>query len=92
MAGISTKELDKLADISPGHTWVIESAKGGTEAKTLDKVAGVLGLSLDYLVRGKSPRPTARAVRKSVEKARLDYAKRNKTPSGTPEAPTGTSG
>lgn len=74
-ANLPARELDRLAGVSPGQTWAIENSKSGNaDTKTLDKLASVLGLSLDYLVRGQGKRPPPSAIRAAVEAARTEYA------------------
>jgi len=86
LAGISTKEVDRLAGTTPGHTWWIESSKGGTEVGTVDKVTKVLGVSLDYLIRGEGPKPSAKQIRAAVEAARTARANAVKGGSAPTEA------
>ena len=75
MAGISTKDLDRLAGLKPGVSWAVEnSATGNSETKTVDKIAKVLGLSLDYIVRGDGKPPTANKVKAAVDAAREEAA------------------
>lgn len=91
--GLSTRELDRLAGTSEGHASYVESGKGGTETTTLDKLAGALGLTLDYLVRGDGKAPTAESVSAAVDRSRRELSEENKTPPSDPsEAPTGTGG
>lgn len=77
-AEVSTKELDRLAELRPGHTWAVENSKSGNaDTKTLAKLAGVLGLSLDYLVCGEGPEPSEQDVKASVEATRARVAQNN---------------
>ncbi len=49
--GLSARALDKKAEITAGHTTAIES--GGRQrpaAETLRKIAGALGVTLDWLM------------------------------------------
>lgn len=56
-AGIGSKELDGLADLSPGHTAMIEGRKGkGIDATTALKIANALGIDLSWLITGKASR------------------------------------
>lgn len=74
-AELSTKELDRLAGLTAGHTWAVENSKSGNaDTVTLDKIAAVLGLSLDYLVRGEGREPGAAKVRAAIETARASLA------------------
>jgi transcriptional regulator with XRE-family HTH domain len=72
---ISTKELDKLAGLTPGVTWAIEkSDSNNAQTKTLEPIAEVLGLSLDQLVLGAEPEPTREEIEAAVRAARERYA------------------
>lgn len=73
--GLSTREVDRLAGISEGHTWTLErDSSRNHETKTIDKIARVFGFSLDYLVRGEGDPPTEDRIREAVELARREYA------------------
>lgn len=68
---MSARELDRLSEITEGHTSLIESGvvrDVGTQ--TLSKIAKVLGVSLDWLVTGQGKVPTARQVSAAVNAAR----------------------
>lgn len=71
-AGIcSARELDKLAGLTPCHISLIESGRRpNPESETLRAIAGVLGISLDWLVLGKGETPHEEDVRASVDRAR----------------------
>lgn len=89
--GLSTKELDRLAGITPGHTWWIESkgadgSKKGIETGTADKLAAALGISLEYLIRGEGPEPTAEEVGAAVEAARARLAESQPASTGTEDS------
>jgi transcriptional regulator with XRE-family HTH domain len=74
-AEVSTKELDRLAELRPGHTWAVENSKSGNaDTKTLAKLAGVLGLSLDYLVCGEGSEPSELDVKAAVAATRARIA------------------
>lgn len=71
LTGISSRELDRLAGTTEGHASMIERGeRPRIEVATADKMAIVLGLSLDWLVRGAGRRPTKRHVVAAVEQAR----------------------
>lgn len=75
LADISTKDLDRLSGLKPGVSWAVEnSPTGNSEIRTLDKLAKVLGLSLDFVVRGDGEGPTAEQVKASVAAARGEAA------------------
>jgi hypothetical protein len=79
MAGMAARELDRLADITEGHTSLLESVVENVSAQTLAKVSKVLGVSIDWLVTGEGKEPSERAVKAAVEAARAAYAKVNNT-------------
>lgn len=69
--GLSARELDRLAEITEGHTSLIES--GVVQRVTADiasQLARPLGLSLDWLIEGKGPEPVEADVLRAVETAR----------------------
>jgi transcriptional regulator with XRE-family HTH domain len=69
MAGLSARALSSLAGLTPSHVSLIEAGQPGIESKTAMKLAGVLGVSLDWLLTGKGEPPTAEAVKSAVERA-----------------------
>ena len=74
--GLSTRELDRLAGITEGHTSLIETgARPNIEARTAASLARVLGVSLDWLVTGAGKEPSERAVRSAVAAARVATTK-----------------
>jgi transcriptional regulator with XRE-family HTH domain len=71
LAGLAARELDRLVDTTEGHASLIESGVvRNVTLETASKLAGVLGVSLDWLVRGTGRAPSARSVRQAVELAR----------------------
>lgn len=71
IAGISARELSRLAQLpSQSHVTLIESKGGTLSTTTATALARVFGCSLDWLVNGTGKEPSARAVRASVEEAR----------------------
>jgi transcriptional regulator with XRE-family HTH domain len=73
--GLSQRELSRLAGVAEGAVWFIETQPDRrTDAWLLDRVASVLGVSLDWLVRGIGPEPTADAIREAVAAARVRVA------------------
>jgi transcriptional regulator with XRE-family HTH domain len=69
---LSTKELDRLAGFTEGLVWSIEKNGGEkAEAKNLDAIARVLGVSMDWLVRGEGEPPTASSIAAAVDAARV---------------------
>lgn len=58
--GVSASKLDAQAGLTRGHTWQIETGrKPNIELETATKLAGALGVSLDWLVRGEGVGPVA---------------------------------
>jgi hypothetical protein len=82
MAGIAARELDRLADITEGHTWLLESVVEDVRAQTLAKISRVLGVTIDWLVTGQGGEPSEREVKAAVEAARYAYS-RSKPATGT---------
>lgn len=72
MAGdLGTRELDRLAGLTEGHTSAIETGnRPNVEARTAAALARVLGVSLDWLVTGTGPTPSERRIKVAVEQAR----------------------
>lgn len=73
MAGISARELDRLAGLSENHTSLLESVVRDVRTETAAAIARTLGVSLDWLVLGEGKAPTERTVRAAVETARQLY-------------------
>lgn len=70
LSGLSAKALDRLSGLTPGHVSAIESeVKKEVGAATVAKIATALGISLDWLVSGKDPAPTERAIRRAVSRS-----------------------
>jgi len=77
LANLSARELDRLSRLRQGHTALIEKrASDNLETSTAQALAGVLGVSLDWLIAGDGKMPSARIVRAAVEAARAEHAKR----------------
>ncbi|MBX3205137.1 MAG: helix-turn-helix transcriptional regulator [Labilithrix sp.] len=75
VAGLSARALSRLAGLaSEGHVASIEAERLAARAETLSAIARVLGTSLDWLVNGSGTRPSDRAVRAAVERARSPRA------------------
>lgn len=70
LAGISARKLSRLADLAPVHVSLIESnERPRIEAETAEKLARVLGISLDWLISGTGKLPPARTVLAAVTAA-----------------------
>jgi transcriptional regulator with XRE-family HTH domain len=83
-AEISTRDLDRLAGLSPGHTYLLESGAGRGSRVSADvalALAYVFGVELEWLINGKGEAPTQRQVRGAVNRA-----------SANPRPRTGTEG
>ncbi len=93
LVGIGARELDRLADTTEGHTSLIESGvvKNVTMA-TAGKLAGVLGVSLDWLVSGVGDDPTTASVQAAVGTARLAFSATESGQYGAVTDTTGTEG
>jgi hypothetical protein len=83
MAGISARELDRLADKNEGHAAVVETKIHDRAALwTIVDYANVLGVSLGWLATGEGDPPTRAAVCLAVEVAQ----KRIRLPAETARA------
>lgn len=72
--GLTAKELARLAGLSPPHVHAIETGlRPRVETRTASALADVLGVSLDWLVRGLGRDPSARRVRGAVADARTEH-------------------
>ena len=68
---LSARELDRLANRTEGHANLIEvDPEARPRVDVLTSYADVLGISLDWLVRGQGEAPRAEDVRAAVERAR----------------------
>lgn len=57
--GLSARTIDSLADLTPGHTALLEgSHRKHPSAETLTKLARALGVSLDWLSDGQGLPPS----------------------------------
>lgn len=70
-AELSQRELSRLAGLSEGTVWFIECRPDKETAQSfVVALADVLGVSLDWLVRGLGDEPTAEQIRAAVAVAR----------------------
>lgn len=70
MAALSARELDRLAEMTEGHTSLLESVVVNVRTDTLAKLARVLGVSIDWLVTGECSPPLENVVLAAVQAAR----------------------
>lgn len=74
-AELSGSELARLSGLARSHVQLIESgARMALQADTLLALATVLGVSLDWLVRGLGEEPSPETIRAAVEVARARRA------------------
>lgn len=80
-ANLSARHLARLADIAPSHVSLIESAKidPRVEARTVERLAMVLGTSIDWLYSGRGETPSQETVTAAVARAERLDAKRTGT-------------
>lgn len=83
-AGISARELDRLAGLREGHTWILEHRKDANpELKTLQALAGALGSSVGYLASEEGEPPTEEQVKAAVAQAKGEPAPDSPPATGT---------
>ncbi len=71
LAGASRRELSVLAGLSQAHLGMIERNPGASPtAETVEKVAEVLGITLDWLIAGKGADPLAADLKAALKAAR----------------------
>lgn len=69
-SGLSQRALSARAQLSPRHVGLIELDTYKTiEGTTASKIAGVFGVSLDWLLSGAGEVPTAEAIKESAGRA-----------------------
>lgn len=76
LGGLSQRELASLAGLSPSHVGLIEQGRVddlGSDAAA--RLATVLGVSLDWLVRGIGRCPAAAELTAAVTKAKARQAR-----------------
>jgi transcriptional regulator with XRE-family HTH domain len=75
LAQVSGSELARLSGLARSHVQLLESgARSTPQTDTALALARVLGVSLDWLVRGIGPEPTADAIREAIAAARARVA------------------
>jgi transcriptional regulator with XRE-family HTH domain len=71
MAQVGNRELDRLAGITAGHSWLIENGKReNPELKTLEAIASATGASVGWLAAGEGRPPTVEQVHVAINAAR----------------------
>lgn len=71
LAGISARELDRLAGRSVGHAALIERGdRPRVEAETAAAYARVLDVDLNWLITGSGEKPLADSVVRAVDRAK----------------------
>lgn len=74
-AGLSARELSRLAGLTGAHVGLVESgAIRDVGTSTATALAGVLGCSLDWLVRGQGTPPSDAELAAAVAAARARHA------------------
>lgn len=74
-AGISARELDRLARLAEGHTALLEAGKkNDVETRTVAKLARALGVTLDWLVLGEGDPPADEKILEAVRVAKAALA------------------
>lgn len=67
---LSARDLDKLANLTPGHTTAIEvGRRASPSAETARAIARALGVSLDWLVDGNGMAPSEQQLRSLAKSA-----------------------
>lgn len=80
---LSSRELSELAELADTHVRLIERGERlAPSVETISRLACVLGVSLDWLIRGDGPEPTAEHVRAAVERARAERKTRETSGNG----------
>lgn len=75
IAGITTRELDRLAGLVQGHASAIETGtRTNVESRTAIGLSNALGASLDWLLKGEGKAPSPSAVRRAVAAAKSGRA------------------
>jgi transcriptional regulator with XRE-family HTH domain len=69
-AGLGARELDRLAGRPEGQASLVETRGTNVRVETATAYADALGVTLDWLVDGRGPEPTADQIRSAVAAAR----------------------
>jgi transcriptional regulator with XRE-family HTH domain len=68
--GLSAHELGRLAGLSPAHVSYIERSDVTVNARTLQAIARVFGVTLDWLYLRKGRAPNAGSIARAVAAAK----------------------
>jgi transcriptional regulator with XRE-family HTH domain len=69
IAGLSTKQLDKLADLSEGHVSTLENRdKDNVSARVVLLLADTIGCTMDFLYAGRGRQPPANDILAAVKR------------------------
>ncbi len=83
LAGLSARELDRLAGLREGHSWLLEHNENpNPELRTIAAFCRVLGCTYGYLAAGEGKRPSRAAVIRAVEAARAAHGQATGTDGG----------
>ena len=74
LVGLSPFRLSKLAGLSRSAIWLIEDGQREPRETTLERIAPVLGVTVEWLAEGKGKAPRAATVRLAVAKAEVALA------------------
>ena len=70
-AGLPRHELAELANVSPSYPGLIESGRrSDVGVGVAEKLATVLGSTLDHLIRGTDPAPSDAEIKAAITSAR----------------------
>lgn len=75
LAGLSSREVDRLAGLTLGHAHLIESGRRPRiEVETAQGLARVFGTSIDWLASGLGTAPSEQQIADAVSRARAAFA------------------
>ena len=75
VAGLSQRELDRLAGITEGHSNALErDPRHGVTAAIVTRLAAVFGVTIDWLYCGKGPTPSDSDIMRAVQRTRRRLA------------------
>lgn len=69
-AGLSCRELDRIAGTTIGYCWLLEhGGRRQTNGDILRKYASALGCTVDWMLTGAGKRPSDKSIRAAVIEA-----------------------